>query len=452
MDTDHQPATHKPMKVPEIEIDGSFWNYRPRFQFAGAVIDSEAGLNAHLNQIMLDIIGALGFGSHLHAMLDVPIMDTAPDVMIRTQANKIVIGSLEGKKPPKGPKRNEELEKIFGSETNVAGEAFEQLCLCKIQLRTDTIGLVSTLTGFQLVSTKDLSQEGTLKLDKSVFESKQRDTNEQSPEKLKLFSHDNECRSYQQKKRAKTVTVTKREPRNGKYKNGKVSVTINKYDLTERKYFASEVLSFGRETNNVKVFKLLATFIVLCVKSLEESLRQKVDYSKACNLLVQIVDPENENFNYKQVNLEYGIQFDDTPLKEDNNFYVIHQLGYGDSGACCLACTEHSAPCVLKFFRRSEKFSKGNVDEVKAEADAEATNWNTIYGSDYSFDFVKVLQIWQRSILVMPFLRVPRDKDEREALVKGKKKSLLYEALLHFSRKGYIHNDLWWRHIGVISV
>ena len=164
------------------------------------------------------------------------------------------------------------------------------------------------------------------------------------------------------------------------------------------------------------------------------------------------MDPENENFNYKQVNLEYGIQFDDTPLKEDNNFYVIHQLGYGDSGACCLACTEHSAPCVLKFFRRSEKFSKGNVDEVKAEADAEATNWNTIYGSDYSFDFVKVLQIWQRSILVMPFLRVPRDKDERAALVKGKKKSLLYEALLHFSRKGYIHNDLWWRHIGVISV
>ena len=71
---------------------------------------------------------------------------------------------------------------------------------------------------------------------------------------------------------------------------------------------------------------------------------------------------------------------------------------------------------------------------------------------DYSFDFVKVLQIWQRSILIMPFLRVPRDKDERAALVKDKKKSMLYEALLHFSRKGYIHYDLWWRHIGVISV
>ena len=77
-------------------------------------------------------------------------------------------------------------------------------------------------------STKDLSKEGILKLDKSVFESKSKDTNEQSPEKLKLFSHDNACRSDEQKRRAKTVTVTKREPRNETYKKGKVSVTINK--------------------------------------------------------------------------------------------------------------------------------------------------------------------------------------------------------------------------------
>jgi hypothetical protein len=64
-------------------------------------------------------------------MLDVPIMDTAPDVMIRTQANKIVIGSLEGKKPPKGPKRNEELEKIFGSETNVLAKHLSNFVCAK---------------------------------------------------------------------------------------------------------------------------------------------------------------------------------------------------------------------------------------------------------------------------------------------------------------------------------
>ena len=180
--------------------------------------------------------------------------------------------------------------------------------MCKIQLRTNTIGLVSTLNGFQLVSTKDLSEEGILKLDKSVFESKSKDTNEQSPEKLKLFSHDNECRSDEQKRRAKTVTVTKREPRNETYKKGKVSVTINKsYDMKDREFYASEVLSFGDESDNVNVFKLLTTFIVLCVKSLEESLSQKVDYSKACELLVRIVDPKLGIFNYQKVHLEYGI-------------------------------------------------------------------------------------------------------------------------------------------------
>jgi hypothetical protein len=155
------------------------------------------------------------------------------------------------------------------------------------------------------------------------------------------------------------------------------------------------------------------------------------------------------------VTLERGIQFDNTPLKDHNIFYVIHQLGYGDSGACCLACTKDSAPCVLKFFRPT-KNTKKDRDTVKKKADTEAKNWNTIYGNDYTFDFVKVLQIWQRSILVMPFLRVSRDKNERAVLVedkgKDKKNSMLYKALLHFSSKGYIHTDLWWRHIGVISV
>lgn len=88
---------------------------------------------------------------------------------------------------------------------------------------------------------------------------------------------------------------------------------------------------------------------------------------------------------------------------------------------------------------------------MKEAAEAEAEKWHEIYCGDYGFNFVEVLPIEQCSILVMPFLRLP-DTNKRGELVNGEKNSLLYKALLHFSRKGYIHNDLWWRHVGIISV
>jgi len=87
-------------------------------------------VNAVLYNPTNTIIAALGLKNPLHAMLDAPIMDTAADIMIRTRANKINIGSMEGEKLPRGQK---DLHDIFGSGTAVADEAFEQLCLCEIQ-------------------------------------------------------------------------------------------------------------------------------------------------------------------------------------------------------------------------------------------------------------------------------------------------------------------------------
>ena len=65
---------------------------------------------------------------------------------------------------------------------------------------------------------------------------------------------------------------------------------------------------------------------------------------------------------------------------------------------------------------------------------------------------MKVHRIGQHSVFVMPFLQVPHDYKERQVLVNGEEESLLHKALVHFSLKGYVHNDIWWRHIGIISV
>jgi hypothetical protein len=52
------------------------------------------------------------------------MMDTAPDIGLKIVANKLLAGTIEGKKHPKNEK---EYERLFGSNTEVAGEVFEQL-------------------------------------------------------------------------------------------------------------------------------------------------------------------------------------------------------------------------------------------------------------------------------------------------------------------------------------
>ena len=456
VNTNHHRAKHTPMTVPEIRIDDSFWDQRIGVRFDTAVIPNETGLNSFLYHIIHVVIKGLGLESHLDVKFDVPIMDTAPDLIIRTKVNKIIIGTVQGKKPAKGTNQVREHKKIFRSNTAIAGEAFEQLCLCKIQLGTDTVGLISTLKGYQLLSIRDLSNEDVLTLDKakSFFNSNNKDTeNCFSDKTTNFFSYSNECqRGPKKRTKESSIVSTKREEKgpNKKTKNGRVSTVINNTShMAERKYFASKVFNLGgNKEDNENVFKLLATFILLCVKSLENSLLCQQDYSKTCNILVRVLDTQNTTFNYQQVCLKDGIRFYDMPSKKNKKFYVIHQLGYGECGACCLACTEYSEPCVLKFFRHNIKLSQA---EAKKAVEAEAEKWQEIYCVDYGFNFVEVLQINERNILVMPFLRLP-DKNKREELVISEKNSLLYKALVHFSKKGYIHEDLWWRHVGVISV
>jgi len=259
VNTNHRVAKHTPMTVPEIRIDDSFWDERICDHFDTSfmcVIDSEADMKSLLCQLIRDVIKGLGLENHLDVMLDaVPIMDTAPDLIIRTKVNKIIIGSVEGKKPPKGTNKDKELKKIFVSN----GEAFEQLCLCKIQLGTDTVGLISTLKGYQLLSTKNLSNEDVLTLDKakSFFNSYNKDIDECSPEKTtKNNYHGNECQRGP-KKRTKSIALTKREEKgsNKKIKNGRVSTVINNTsDMVERKYFASKVFNLGsNKEDNVNV-------------------------------------------------------------------------------------------------------------------------------------------------------------------------------------------------------
>jgi hypothetical protein len=50
----------------------------------------------------------------------------------------------------------------------------------------------------------------------------------------------------------------------------------------------------------------------------------------------------------------------------------------------------------------------------------------------------------------MPYLRAPKDEDERDRLMEDGENSLLWKALKAFADKGRQHDDLKWSHVGIL--
>jgi hypothetical protein len=148
-----------------------------------------------------------------------------------------------------------------------------------------------------------------------------------------------------------------------------------------------------------------------------------------------------------------GIDFGRLPSFDDKKqkYYVIKQLGFGAHGVCCLAITQNaSVACVIKFFHPRTDIALEPIDVGHAAAKQEADMWEKIYGSTYNFS-AKSFDFPTRTMLVMPCIRIPRNCEERKALVVGEDDSLLYLALDLFSKQGYAHPDIYWHHVGTFT-
>jgi hypothetical protein len=218
----------------------------------------------------------------------------------------------------------------------------------------------------------------------------------------------------------------------------------------ERSFFASEVVEFSaKKVDNVKVFTLLATFILFSLRSLKQSLEKGDDFSTRRIFPARVVDPEANALTVSHIEVANGIDFSRLPsFDQPQKYFVIKQLGYGSRGVCCLAITQKFAvACVIKFFH----LKTGTIEEDHAAARKEADMWWTIYGTTYSFSAKSIL-FPTRAMLVMPYIQIPRNYEERQALVEGEKNSLLYLALVHFSNQGYAHADIYWHHVGTFTI
>eukprot|EP00980_Cylindrotheca_fusiformis_P031817 scaffold27033_cov191-Cylindrotheca_fusiformis.AAC.1 len=228
----------------------------------------------------------------------------------------------------------------------------------------------------------------------------------------------------------------------GQKKHGLVSVKVDE-TKTPREFFATKTLSFGEdESQNRQVFELLAAYVLLCVETLKERPADPLDVTKhdVC-CLSRVVNVSKRTFAFKPIKLPKGVLFGKQPSAGERIFYVIRQLGYGQTGVCCFACSSSCAPCVIKFYR-----DDGDFEEAKKEAN----RWQELYGEDLGFNFVEAYEK-PRVLLVLPYLRVPSNFSEREHLVAGEKESLLYKALLQFANKGFIHKEMGWHHVGLVT-
>jgi hypothetical protein len=114
-----------------------------------------------------------------------------------------------------------------------------------------------------------------------------------------------------------------------------------------------------------------------------------------------------------------GIDFNSIPAFEQiKKCIVVKQLGYGEHGVCCLALTENAVACVIKFYHVTTDKAPDHTAAKK-----EAEKWREIYGSaPYNFS-AKSFAFPSRAMLVMPYIQIPRNFVERNALVEGEEKT-----------------------------
>jgi hypothetical protein len=163
------------------------------------------------------------------------------------------------------------------------------------------------------------------------------------------------------------------------------------------------------------------------------------------------------------VNYTHGINMFRHPSDTQLVFHIWMQLGAGSSGVCCFATVEtapedaekkvqggfEGAPCVLKIFPHMD-YRKRPID-AKALAQEELQNWHNVYHKE-NWTFCKVHCTNTFTVLVRPYLHVP-DKDKQETLLgdaAAAQESAIWHGLERFAKPGWKHDDLHWRHVGIL--
>ena len=200
-----------------------------------------------------------------------------------------------------------------------------------------------------------------------------------------------------------------------------------------------------------RTLKLLTHFVWLAVNSVDPRQFRREVVLKT-NIPARIIQMSGESMLAHTT-----IKFDTEPelwkcLLASNkvkNIYLFKHLGMGVNGDCCLATTESKQSfCAVKFF----------ADRKSALQDAlnECERWNSINvelpksrvvslppASEYGDE------ITQDACLCMPYLEAIVSKADRTNALK---RGYIKACLERFAAKGFLHEEVRWRHLGCFRV
>jgi hypothetical protein len=477
--------------VPLFELQQDFWTsssvaeYRPGQRIAQNEAQVET-FTSHLVQAVADALGASGYfeATNLPAVVpQVNVMDIIPDLSICFGRNRYMGGTIEVKKHVVG-----QLPEIFGEQ--VAGQAFEQLYLSKFGLPCNSYGLITTYNCVLLISTGNLQDDMkklnakfaakgrmptlmTPPLEAETVDSGGTTENHTTPD-AKLPADVAALKTIPERKSGGTVQPVAKpvQDANSTPKNKKTRVTaaieasvegcvgyvvhaLPRADFATNDDFDTNHAEEAIKKNR-KVIQTIATFLLLAELSVSDRPR---DVSKIpLEGPVRVINTSNIKNEVKNgpssctlqvLQLPGGILFNQHPTGNECKFYAWSQLGVGSTGTCCLATVASGAACVLKFFHH--KLDEEEDDREK-RAKEERKNWDHIYKEE-QWTFINYYEVNGTFVLVMPYLRAPKDKAERDMLLKDvpgfKNTSLLWKALKTFAARGKKHDDLKWSHVGI---
>ena len=420
-------------KLPDLELPAKFWNAGVRFEKARAY-STEPHVTQFLSDLLRGIVGGLQLQS-VNIVPELENMDISPDLVFTIGNNRVHSMACEVKKGNGG-------SKTWKSDSEVAGQVFEQLSVTQMGVGGPAYGIVSTFNEVRLVSTNDFGSHKPLVIGKELEQSEKKTTPDK--EDLPVFANDLSAASSH-RSGVKTIPMIKKDPDDPQNKTRMGAIVVEKE--LPRTFFSSKVFALGMvgdldlTEKNKAVIKLLATAILLAQESTEvpktdlsaESLKTT---ARVFNFVQQTIYPAS-------VELSSGIRFDVFPRKQDKKFYSFSQIGCGANAVCCLATAPSGAVCVLKIFHQREEPGK----ELAAE---EFLNWRNVYEVHKvnNWTFIRSAEIRGIHFLVLPYFSVPRNKEERESFMEGHKKSKLWKALAEMADQGYAHDDLKWHHVG----
>jgi hypothetical protein len=131
------------------------------------------------------------------------------------------------------------------------------------------------------------------------------------------------------------------------------------------------------------------------------------------------------------------------PHANTKHFYMLQDFGLGGDGHVWRACDKRGAVCVLKFAR---KYPDESAEVRRKLLAAECHRWQRLWGRRVA----RVVKLNRDFALLMPFAR-PTPEAKEITRKSGRLPDNVLGALRKMAESGLYHEDLRWRHVGLIE-